>query len=217
MQLILGKVKSHPFSLLVFIAPISVLGCLGAGPRLSLSPFWVILGWFLFSFSPKIGQSNTNFCQVLQCRCRFRNRHQKLCVAAKFFATADSKISSKTFWVPNQKSVAKLCHYRFRNRHPKTIFLPIQKSATMVDSFWLYLFFRCLHGLLLRFLSGITATNDARIHQRTQPLPIQDLTEKTASLPIQESAAMVGSFFFLSFFCWVFTLHLSLERTGQID
>jgi hypothetical protein len=55
-------VKSHPFSLLVFIAPISVLGCLGAGPRLSLSPFWVILGWFLFSFSPKIGQSNTNFC-----------------------------------------------------------------------------------------------------------------------------------------------------------
>jgi hypothetical protein len=62
MELILGRVKSHLFSLLVFIAPKSVLECLGTGPRLSLSPFYVILNWFLFSFSSRIGQSNTNFC-----------------------------------------------------------------------------------------------------------------------------------------------------------
>jgi len=31
--------KSHPFSLLVFIAPISVMRCLGTRPRLFLSPF----------------------------------------------------------------------------------------------------------------------------------------------------------------------------------
>jgi len=37
--LFLGERKSHPFSLLVFIAPVSVLGCLGTGPRLSLPPF----------------------------------------------------------------------------------------------------------------------------------------------------------------------------------
>jgi len=62
MELILGRVKSHLFSLLVLIAPKSVLECLGAGPRLSLSLFCVILGWLLFSFSPRIGRSNTNFC-----------------------------------------------------------------------------------------------------------------------------------------------------------
>jgi hypothetical protein len=26
------------------------------------SLFWVILGWFLFPFSPRIGRSNSNIC-----------------------------------------------------------------------------------------------------------------------------------------------------------
>jgi len=51
--------------------------CLGARYLWFLSLFWVILDRFLFQFSPRIGQSNTNFCWVLQCRCRFRNRQPK--------------------------------------------------------------------------------------------------------------------------------------------
>jgi len=38
----------------------------------------VILSWFLFPFSPRIGRSNSNFCYVLHCRCQFRNRQKKL-------------------------------------------------------------------------------------------------------------------------------------------
>jgi len=40
--------KSHPFSILVFITYINVLGCLGIRPKLSLSLFDVILGCFLY-------------------------------------------------------------------------------------------------------------------------------------------------------------------------
>ena len=36
--LFLGERKNHPFSLLIFRAPVNMLGCLGIGPRLSLPP-----------------------------------------------------------------------------------------------------------------------------------------------------------------------------------
>jgi hypothetical protein len=52
--------------------------CLGAGQGYSYPSFRSFLVWFLIQFSPKIGQSNTNFYWVLQC-CWFKNRQQKMC------------------------------------------------------------------------------------------------------------------------------------------
>jgi len=74
----LGKRKGQPPSLLAFIPPLKIRGeCLVARYLWFLSLFWVILGWFLFQLSPKIGWSNTNFCWVLWCRYRFRNQQRQ--------------------------------------------------------------------------------------------------------------------------------------------
>ena len=92
--------------------PYKCAGCLGIGPRLFLPPFWVILGWFLIQFSPRIGRSNTNFCWVFSVavdseidsqkvcyRCRFRNRQRRTVV--------DSEIGSRTVSLSIQKSTPK--------------------------------------------------------------------------------------------------------------
>jgi len=55
--------KNAPFSLLAaFIPLLNDKRCLEGWIRLFSSLFWVILGWFLFSFSPRIGRSNSNIC-----------------------------------------------------------------------------------------------------------------------------------------------------------
>ena len=77
------------------------------------------------------------------------------------------KSAAKIVSLPIQKSAAKLCRCRFRNwqqqlhscrfknRQPKTVPLPIQKSATMVESFRLYFsfsfFFGCLQSIMTEF------------------------------------------------------------------
>jgi hypothetical protein len=55
------KSEESPFLSPCIYSPQSVLGCLGVIPRLSVSPFLVILGWFLFLFSTRIGRSNSIF------------------------------------------------------------------------------------------------------------------------------------------------------------
>ena len=88
--------KSDPFSLLVFIAPVNVLECLGVGLRLSLFLFWAILSWFLFPFSPGIGQSIQIFI--------------------KFYSVIiDSEIDNQIASLPIRKSIAKLRYCRSKN------------------------------------------------------------------------------------------------------
>jgi len=94
--------------------------CLGVGYLWFLSLFWVILDWFLFPFSPRIGQSNTNFCWVLQCRYRFRNWQPKtmpLSIQKLAAKTTDSEISNENCIVADSESAATIAS------------LPIQKSA----------------------------------------------------------------------------------------
>ena len=134
---------------------------------LFLSLFWVILSWFLFQFSPRIGWSNTNFCWVLQCHFQFKNQHKKLCRyrfrsrQPKTMPLPIQKSTAKTALLPIQKLAAKLCRCRFRNRQPSYIAidseignnklsLPIQISVAMGVIFWLYPFLWCLHSPLLK-------------------------------------------------------------------
>jgi hypothetical protein len=77
---------------------------------------------------------------------------------SKNCVTADLEIGGQTMPLPVQKSAAKnyaaagseigskkLCRCQFKNRQPKTVLLPIQNSATMVESFRLYFFFFCVY------------------------------------------------------------------------
>jgi hypothetical protein len=130
MQLVFGKRKGHPFSLLVFIAPISVLGCLGVVlpyPCPSFGLSWVgfysssPLGWadptliFVgFSVSLSIQKLKAKLCH-----CRFRNRYQKL------WHCRFRNRQPKTVTLPIQKSAAKLCRCQLRNRHQRTVSLSI--------------------------------------------------------------------------------------------
>jgi hypothetical protein len=49
LQLVFGKRKGHPFSLLIFIAPISVLGCLRAILPYSCPSFGLVTKKTIFS------------------------------------------------------------------------------------------------------------------------------------------------------------------------
>jgi len=98
LQLFLGERKSRPFSLLIFRAPINVLGCLGTGPRLFLPFFLVILGWFLFQFYFMIGYSNTNFLLGFTVSLSIKK------LATKNYVAADLEINNQ-----------KLYQCRFRN------------------------------------------------------------------------------------------------------
>ena len=141
---------------------------------MSLFPFWVILGWFLFQFSSRIGRSNTHFCWVLQCHCRFRNRQQNYVVGdseigsqimslpiqkstTKNYVAVDSEISNKFVLLPIQKSAQKNCVAAYSEISSQTMSLSIQKLATKncvaVDSeigndggvIYGFTFFGCLH------------------------------------------------------------------------
>ena len=59
--------------------------------------------WFLSQFFSRISQSNTNFCWVLQCRYRFRNRQPKT------LSLSIQKSVAKIVSLPIQKSAAKNC------------------------------------------------------------------------------------------------------------
>jgi len=94
---VFGKKEGSPSLSSCMYTPLKWERMFGYWTRLSLSLFWVILGWFPFQFSSRISRSNTNFCWILQSHCQFRNQ------------------------LPN------FCRCPFRNRHRKTVLLSIQK------------------------------------------------------------------------------------------
>ena len=81
--------KSSPFSIpAAFIPLLNTKGCLDVGPRLSLSPFWVILGLVSIPILPQVRRSNTNFLLDFTVSLSIQKSAANNCVAA------DSEISS---------------------------------------------------------------------------------------------------------------------------
>jgi len=103
--------------------PYKCAGCLGIGPRLFLPLFWVILGWFLIQFSPRIGRSILIFVGFSVSLLIQKS------TAKKYVIVADSEIGNEELLLI-QKSAIELCRYPFKNQHPKTM-PPIQKTAEL--------------------------------------------------------------------------------------
>ena len=167
-------------------------GCLSAGYLWFLSLFWVILDWFLFQFSLRIGQSNTNFLLGYTVSLLIQKWTAKNYVVAdskidsQSCITANSKIDSQTMPLSIQKSAAKLrrCRLRrcrLRNRQPKNLSLLIQKLTAQSAS------------LLIK--NSIVETTSLSIWKayKNFSLPIKKSTAKSASLSIKKLAPKIVS------------------------
>ena len=185
MKLILGRVGSHPFSLLVFIAPKVCGGVWDQG--CPYPPFR--LSWVGFYSHSSLGQAGPILIFV-----------------RSYTVAADSEIDNKNYVAINSKISSQLCRCRFRNRQPKTLPLPIQKSAAICAAVGSQKLCRC------RFRNR---------HPKTFPLPIQKSAAKlrrclfknqhpkTVPLLIQKLTAWWSHFGFSSlffFFFFVFTI-----------